>query len=122
MNTIYIVFIVIIAISFILGLFVTFFKAKYEMKLHKYNNSALRKDNYEYAKEYAYDICEFNYSDEIKQQDIQNNIECKINDNINENTIVIPILEEEDKEQISPNNTEYVINPIIYAIMDDEIL
>lgn len=104
MNTIYIIFISIIVISFILGLFVTFFKSRNNMKLHKYNNYALQKDNYEYAKDYIYRTNEYNFSDEI------NNIE---DNNIKENTIVIPILSEEAEEAIEPR---------IYAIMDDEII
>lgn len=122
MNTIYIIFIAIVTISFILGLFVTFFKTQNEMKIRKYNNSALKKDNYEYAKDYAYDMNEFNYSDELSLQDKQEKIDCKINDNINESTIVIPIIEEDDIKQISKDNSEYAINPRIYSIMDDEII
>lgn len=122
MNTIYIIFIAIVTISFILGLFVTFFKTQNEMKIRKYNNSALKKDNYEYAKDYAYDMNEFNYSDELSIQDKQEKIDCKINDNINESTIVIPIIEEDDIKQISKDNSEYAINPRIYSIMDDEII
>ena len=101
MNPIYVIFLSIIVISFILGLFVTFFKSKYTMKLHKYDNMALQKDNYEYAKDYIYRTNEFNFSDEINS--------------IEENTIVIPVLEETE-ETIEESE------PKIYAIMDDEII
>lgn len=126
MNTIYIIFISIVTVSFILGLFVTFFKNKKEMKIRKYNNSALKKDNYEYAKDYACDIDTFNYSDKISHQEEQKDIDCKINDNINENTnentIVMPIVEEENDNQIFQKNSEEILSPMMYAIMDDEII
>lgn len=109
MNTIYIIFISVIVISFILGLFVTFFKSKYNMKLHKYNNYALEMDNYEYAKDYLYKTNEYNFSDEINNQEEKN---------IKENTIVIPLISEKEEEII----IEEISEPIIYSIMDDEII
>lgn len=113
MNTIYIVFISVVSISFILGLFVTFFKAHYKMKLHKYNNSALQKDNYEYAKDYIYDTKIYNFHEKLEILDDTNPNINNMETDIHENTIVIPI-ENEDKQEI--------IKPKIYSIMDDEII
>ena len=112
MNTIYIVFISVVSISFILGLFVTFFKAHYKMKLHKYNNSALQKDNYEYAKDYIYDTKIYSFHDKLDILD-DNKTNIKKKTNINENTIVIPIINEDKQE---------IIKPRVYSIMDDEII
>lgn len=114
MNTIYIIFIAVVSISFILGLFVTFFKAHYKMKLHKYNNSALQKDNYEYAKDYIYDTNMYKFHEEHEFLDEPNNNINNIETNIHENTIVIPIINED--------NTEKIVRPRIYSIMDDDVI
>ena len=114
MNTIYIIFISIIVTSFILGLLVTFFKTQNDLKLHKYNNEALQKDNYEYAKDYIYNTREFNFSDKINIEE-EPKVNVKIDDKITENTIIIPILSEYEEEN-QTNKKE------VYAIMDEEII
>ena len=117
MNTIYIIFITILIVSFVLGLLVTIFKNRYNFKLHKYNNSALQKDNYEYAKDYIYNTNNYNFTDKIENIE-KNNIKVNINKSINENTIVIPILSEKKKKKICKESLE----PILYARVDDEII
>lgn len=116
MNKIYIIFIAIVSISFILGLFVTFFKAQYKMKLQKYNNNALQKDNYEYAKDYIYDTNTYNFHDKLEDLDNEISYSNNINKNVNENTIIIPILDEDEE------NINKMIKPKIYSIVDDEII
>ena len=122
MNTIYIVFISIIVISFILGLFVTFFKNQNNIRLHKYNNKALKDDNYEYAKDYIYDTGEFNFSDKIN---IPSSSKTS-NHNINHNTIIIPTIKENEEEieelLFEDNTSKKILDPMMYAIVDDEII
>ena len=118
MNTIYIIFIIILYILFILGLFVNFFKTRNEMKLRKYNNEALKKDNYEYAKDYIYDTQEFNFTDKIAEQE-EYKVDTKIEEKITENTIIIPILSVDDEEEFIETQKKETKT---YAIMDDEIL
>lgn len=125
MNTIYIIFIVIILFSFILGLFVTFFKYQKDIKLHKYNNDSLKNDNYEYAKDYVFGTKEYNFSDQICVNKELEKIDLNIEDNVNDNTLVIPIITEDSElseSDLYENDTGDLSSAIMYAIVDDDII